>query len=68
MKLRIDGGVIVGWSGTGHEIVPNGSVLLEGNEIRSIGADQRTTSRPVTEDRRPADRPSSVCRHLLADQ
>lgn len=46
MKLRIDGGTVVGWSGTGHEIIPDGSVLIEGNEIRSIG----------TEGSQPADR------------
>jgi 5-methylthioadenosine/S-adenosylhomocysteine deaminase len=40
MKLRIDGGVVVGWSGTGHEIIRDGSVLIEGTEIRAIGTDR----------------------------
>ena len=40
MKLRIDGGTVVGWSGGSHEIIPNGSVLIEGNEIRSVGIDR----------------------------
>lgn len=40
MSIRIDGGVVVGWSGTGHEIVPNGSVLIEGDSIRSVGTDK----------------------------
>ncbi len=40
MKIRIDGGVVVGWSGTGHEIVPNGSVLVEGDRIESVGTDR----------------------------
>ena len=31
MKIRIDGGIVVGWSGTGHEIIPNGSVLIDGD-------------------------------------
>jgi len=40
MKIRIDGGVVVGWSGTSHELVPNGSVLLDGNKIVSVGTDR----------------------------
>ncbi len=40
MTIRIDGGVVVGWSGTGHEIVPNGSVLIDGDRIRSVGTDK----------------------------
>jgi 5-methylthioadenosine/S-adenosylhomocysteine deaminase len=38
MKIRIDGGVVVAWSGTSHEIVPDGSVLIEGDIIKSVGA------------------------------
>ena len=34
MKTRIDGGVVVGWSGAGHEIVPNGSVLIDDDKIQ----------------------------------
>jgi 5-methylthioadenosine/S-adenosylhomocysteine deaminase len=44
MKIRIDGGVVVGWSGAGHEIVPNGSVVIEGDSIKSVGPDK---SEPV---------------------
>ena len=40
MKIRIDGGVIVGWSGTGHEIVANGSVVIEGDRIKTVGTDK----------------------------
>jgi cytosine/adenosine deaminase-related metal-dependent hydrolase len=44
MKMRIDGGVVVGWSGTGHEIIPDGSVVIENDTIRSVGKDK---SQPV---------------------
>jgi 5-methylthioadenosine/S-adenosylhomocysteine deaminase len=44
MKIRIDGGVVVGWSGTGHEIIPDGSVVIENDTIRSVGKDK---SQPV---------------------
>ena len=40
MKIRIDGGVVVGWSGTSHELVPDGSVLIEGNTIKSVSMDR----------------------------
>ena len=40
MKIRIDGGVVVGWSGTGHEIIPDGSVVIENDTIRSVGKDK----------------------------
>ena len=44
MKIRIDGGAVVGWSGAGHEIIPNGSVLIDGNHIKAVGTDK---SEPV---------------------
>ena len=40
MRIRIDGGVVVGWSGTSHEIIANGAVLIEGGEIKSAGTDR----------------------------
>jgi cytosine/adenosine deaminase-related metal-dependent hydrolase len=40
MKIRIDGGVVVGWSGTSHELVPNGSLLIDGDTIASVGMDR----------------------------
>src|SRR5918994_3605380 len=40
MKIRIDGGVVVGWSGKGHEIIPDGAVLIENDTIRSVGTDK----------------------------
>ena len=40
MKIRIDGGVVVGWSGTSHELIPDGSILVEGNSIKDIGTDK----------------------------
>src|SRR5258708_39193050 len=44
MSIRIDGGVVVGWGGTSHEIVPDGSVFIDGNTIKSVRAD---TSQPA---------------------
>lgn len=44
MKTRIDGGVVVGWSGTGHELLADGSVLIENDTIVSVGTDK---SQPV---------------------
>ena len=49
MSIRIDGGIVVGWSGTGHEIIPNGSVLIDGD------ADQIRRNRQVAAGR-PGDR------------
>ena len=39
MSIRIDGGTVVGWSGSSHEIIPNGSVLIDGDTIKSVGTD-----------------------------
>jgi hypothetical protein len=39
MSIRIDGGFVVGWSGQSHELIPSGSVLLEGNSIKSVNTD-----------------------------
>ena len=47
MSLRIDGGIVVGWSGTDHEIVPNGSVLIEGNGIKSVGTERPQADRVI---------------------
>jgi cytosine/adenosine deaminase-related metal-dependent hydrolase len=47
MSIRIDGGVVVGWSGSGHEIVENGSVLIEGGEIKSVGTDRPAADRVI---------------------
>lgn len=47
MTLRIDGGVVVGWSGHGHEIIPNGSVLIEGNSIKAVGTDKSQAAERV---------------------
>jgi cytosine/adenosine deaminase-related metal-dependent hydrolase len=40
MTIRIDGGTVVGWSGTHHELVPEGSVLIEGETISYVGTDR----------------------------
>lgn len=40
MRIRIEGGVVVGWSGASHELVPNGSVLIENDRIKSVGTDK----------------------------
>lgn len=47
MTIRIDGGVVVGWSGTGHEIVHNGSVLIEGDKIKSVTTDKAPADRVI---------------------
>src|ERR1044072_2591249 len=39
MSIRIDGGTVVGWSGMSHELIPNGSLLIEGDSIKSVGRD-----------------------------
>ena len=49
MKIRIDGGTVVGWSGAGHEIVPNGSVLIDGDAIKSVGTDKSQPADKVIE-------------------
>ena len=40
MKIRIDGGVVVGCSGSSHELVLQGSVLIDGDTITSVGTDK----------------------------
>ena len=40
MSIRIDGGTVVGWSGRSHELIPNGSVLIEGDSVKSVGTDK----------------------------
>lgn len=46
MRMRIDGGAVVGWSGTNHELIPDGTVLIDGNTIAYVGTDRN----------RPADK------------
>ncbi|HEY7169139.1 MAG TPA: amidohydrolase family protein, partial [Candidatus Binatia bacterium] len=40
MKIRIDGGTVVGWSGAGHELIHGGSVLIDGDKISTVGTDK----------------------------
>ena len=40
MTIRIDGGTVVGWSGAHHELIPDGSVLIDGDSIGYVGADR----------------------------
>ncbi|HWP60862.1 MAG TPA: amidohydrolase family protein [Candidatus Acidoferrales bacterium] len=40
MAIRIDGGTVVGWSGAHHELIPDGSVLVEGDTITYVGRDR----------------------------
>jgi 5-methylthioadenosine/S-adenosylhomocysteine deaminase len=47
MSLRVDGGVVVGWSGAEHELVPDGSVLIEGDTIKSVGRDKPAADRVI---------------------
>ena len=37
MSIRIDGGIVVAWSGSGHELIYDGTVLIEGNTITHVG-------------------------------
>jgi cytosine/adenosine deaminase-related metal-dependent hydrolase len=49
MKIRIDGGVVVGWSGGHHELVPNGSVLIDGDRVVSVGTDKSSSAERVVD-------------------
>jgi cytosine/adenosine deaminase-related metal-dependent hydrolase len=40
MSVRIDGGVVVGWSGEHHELIPGGAILVEGDTITYVGNDR----------------------------
>ena len=40
MTIRINGGTVVAWSGTTHELVPDGSVVIDGNSITYVGTDR----------------------------
>ncbi len=40
MTIRIDGGVVVGWSGTHHELILDGSVVIDGDSITYVGTDR----------------------------
>jgi len=40
MTIRIDGGTVVGWSGEHHELIPEGSVLIDGDTISYVGTDR----------------------------
>jgi 5-methylthioadenosine/S-adenosylhomocysteine deaminase len=47
MSLRIDGGVVVGWSGAHHELIPDGSVLIDGDTITAVGRERPPADRVV---------------------
>jgi cytosine/adenosine deaminase-related metal-dependent hydrolase len=40
MTIRIDGGTVVGWSGEHHELIPKGSVLIDGDTVSYVGTDR----------------------------
>ncbi len=40
MTIRIDGGTVVGWSGSQHELIPQGCVVIDGNTIDYVGTDR----------------------------
>ncbi len=40
MTIRIDGGMVVGWSGSNHELIPEGSVVIDGDSITYVGTDR----------------------------
>src|SRR5690242_11577979 len=47
MKIRIDGGTVVGWSGTSHELIPGGSVLIDGGKIAAVTSDSSQSADKV---------------------
>src|SRR4051812_49075077 len=47
MKTRIDGGTVVGWSGTTHELIPDGSILIEGDAVAYVGSERRAADRVI---------------------
>ena len=42
MTIRIDGGVVVSWSGSHHELIPDGSVLIDGGRISYVGPERKS--------------------------
>ena len=55
MAIRIDGGIVVGWSGTHHELIYDGTVLIDGNRISYAGPKRSL----------PADRVIDAGRQLI---
>src|SRR4030095_2971220 len=49
MSIRIDGGTAVGWSGMSHELIPNGSLLIEGDSITYVGTDNSRAADRVSD-------------------
>ncbi len=49
MTIRIDGGIVVGWSGAHHELIPGGSVLIEGDTITFVGVDKNQRADKVVD-------------------
>ncbi|SVD25167.1 uncharacterized protein METZ01_LOCUS378021, partial [marine metagenome] len=35
--LRIDGGIVIGWNGDSHELIPGGSILISEQKITYVG-------------------------------
>jgi cytosine/adenosine deaminase-related metal-dependent hydrolase len=64
MKIRIDGGVVVGWSGAGHEIIPNGSVVIEDDRIKAVGTDKSEAVDKVIDARGKIVSPGFVNLHV----
>lgn len=40
MRIKILGGGVVGWSGSHHELIPDGVVVVEGSTIDYVGSDR----------------------------
>jgi len=38
MRTLIEGGWVVGYRGSGHELIPNGCVVFEGDRIIHVGS------------------------------
>jgi 5-methylthioadenosine/S-adenosylhomocysteine deaminase len=47
MTIRIDGGTIVGWSGSTHELVPGGSVFIDGDSVSYVGSERKPADKVI---------------------
>ncbi len=64
MAIRVDGGVVVGWSGKSHELIPDGTVLVDGDTIAYVGTDRSRKADQVIEARGKLVCPGFVNLHV----
>ena len=64
MAIRIDGGTVVGWSGTGHELISDGTVLIEENRITYVGTDRSLPADQVLDARGKLICPGFINLHI----